>query len=43
MENENKDEELNEELKESAGLDKKPQKDVLGDMYKDYFLDRSCC
>jgi topoisomerase-4 subunit A len=39
MENENKDEELNETSKENASLDKKPQKDVLGDMYKDYFLD----
>jgi topoisomerase-4 subunit A len=39
MENDNKDEEKDRELTENSASDKKPQKDVLGDMYKDYFLD----
>ena len=39
MENDNKDEELNELSSENSNIEKKPQKDVLGDMYKDYFLD----
>lgn len=42
MENHNNDEELddeNKEIEEKSIQDKKPQKDVLGDMYKDYFLE----
>jgi topoisomerase-4 subunit A len=39
--NEDLDDDLNPEKEEHSGkgLDKKPQNDVLGEMYKDYFLD----